>query len=1280
LFEWCTKNIISHTHTHSGILFGKKTPNFTSFSFLFYYFILLLPLTTMAQTKASPNVEWDFTSSGTVSGFAKDDNWATKPLALPDGNFIIAGFSDEESTGRRYPAVFKLNPANSGRIVWETLPHFNNPTSPAPPLPASGTGGFQDVVAITDKDGLTDNKIFAVGYYFDANTNRRVPFITLLDYNGAVIYAKELILNNTIQGAELQRVVLDIDPQTEKVSVFIGGQAKTLQTANRPLVCKVDPLTGNLDKTWANGAGFVNFAVPIKNVGIRIHDFIKRKDGGFVLAGSAINDKFTYPCTPTIALVDKHDAYLAGLNANGLVEWQKTFTEDDMENTINYVDIDANIEVPLCPKLPQSVEVENEQAYGIRESEVDNEFVVSCRFDFVFAPICAIAGCSPFSTQQDQYFDCDMAVIKFKINDAKTNIDFLYGKDAGRSIGLDFYNPLLKVDGRNEYHVLGATSFLPITSNTKNGLVLGSVVKVKDDGTKFDVEWRKDFKGRADLYCPFGFTYSNDGGIVSCGNNEKNGDDYEVIKLGNNCQNEYGSYTDNGNITINTDTNWESDKTVKGLIRVQSGNTLTIKNCTIEFANTYLTNDMSVLAANAGAPTKVIVEKGAALVLDHCILKGFAACGNDERMWEGIEVLGDPNLSANSTNQGTIRLINDAQIMNSYYGICAGSRVYNQNGMSNPTGFDGGGGVRCNNPINSTVPHFLNNRFSVWFAPYFLNYGSYSISNFNNTNFVCDAPMLDVDYVTASGERMGSNQMLASDSRRNIRVINCNFKGYKNPNWVYENPIVECQGRAVSVFNANFTFDNCKFTDFDFGIYASYAASFTKPTYVYNSTFTRVHRGVNLLGGAFHIISKSNFVELLDGNMGDASYGIRMEAADASTVYNNCTFKAFSSNVNAIGIVETSTGANASLIKDCNFDLIQRGVQTEQGNSGLQIRCNSFTENRMAWSINPINVGSISDQGECGLFEEQAGNLFQDNNCPVNEHINSSLVFRYNHRNITQEIPTCNVGSVFINKCNDENPKACETIPDCPNPPCSQALQFAISNATGWKKENLESQLLGQLANNLSDEIVLSDLLQNATYQENLGFMRVSALIDENKWAAAETLLYSLPSVTTYDAEMIKIFSIVLNTAKVQLSVRNISEEQEIILQDIATYSTTNAKYHAQAILEVKNDMNYERPVEEWTKVINKAVKNPIKSAQNQSFSIIPNPSNTFVKISTNGAVKETTNVELIDIQGRIVLNTKILAQNSSIEIDVSRFVSGIYFVKISNPTTIELQKILVSH
>lgn len=1231
----------------------------------------------MAQKKASPNVEWDFTSPGTVSGFVKDDNWATKPFALPDGNFIVAGFSDEEKTGIRYPAIFKINPANGGRIVWETLPHFNNPNPP--PTPTGGIGGFQDVIAITDKDGLTDNKIFAVGYYKNSNTNLRIPFIALLNYNGSVVYAKKLVLNTNIQEAELHKIAIDIDPNTKKVSVFIGGQAKTSQTTNRPLVCKVDPLTGNLDKTWANGAGFVNFAVPIQNNGIRIHDFIKRKDGGFVLAGSAINGKFLYPCNPGI---DKHDAYLAGLDANGHVEWQKTFTEDNMENTIGYVDVDANIEVPLCTQV-SSVEVENEQAYGVVESETNNEFVVSCRFDFVFAPYCAISGCLPFGgPQQDQYFDCDMAVIKFKVNDAKTDINFLYGKDAGRATGLDFYNPILKVDGRNEYHVLGATSILPVNGSTANGLVLGSVVKVKDNGTKFDIEWRKDFKGRADLYCPFGFTYSNDGGIVSCGNNEKNGDDYEVIKLGNNCQNEFGSYTDNGDITINTNTTWQSDKTVKGLIRVQSGNTLTIKDCTIEFANTYMTNDMSDLAANAGTPTKIIVEKGAELVLDHCVLKGFAACGKDERMWEGIEVLGDPNLGANSTNQGTIRLINDAQIMNSYYGICAGSRVYNQNGRSNPTGFDGGGGVRCNNPTNSTVPHFLNNRFSVWFAPYFLNYGSYSISNFGNTNFVCDAPMLDINYVTASGERMGSNQMLASDSRKNIRVTNCNFKGYKNPDWVNENPVVECQGRAVSAFNANFTFEDCNFTDFDYGIYASYAASFTKPTYVYNSTFTRVHRGVNLLGGAFHIISKSNFVELLDGNMGDASYGIRMEAADASTVYNNCTFKAFSGNVNAIGIVETSTGANASLIKDCNFDLIQRGVQTEQGNAGLQIRCNNFINNRMAWSINPINVGSISDQGECGLFEEQAGNLFKDNNCPVNEHINSSLTFRYNHRNASQEIPTCNAGSVNTTQCQVENEKTCVLEPDCSNPPCSQALQFAINNATGWKKENLKSQLLGQLANNLSDEIVFSDLLQNATYQENLGFMRVSALIDENKWTAAETLLYSLPSVTTYDAEMIKIFSIVLNTAKAQVSALNISEEQEALLQEIAKYSTTNAKYHAQAILEVKNDMHYERPVEEWAEVSNKIVKNQNFNKVGVLFTVVPNPSDNNITVALGKEFSNTENtlLELYDLQGRIVLTKKLALSENSIGIDVSAYNSGIYLIKLSNTVQSSTQKIVIQH
>ena len=1286
-------------YTHSQIKFGKKSSTFTYFSLIFYLFISLLPMTTLAQN--APNVEWDFTSPSTISpNFAKDDNWANKPLEMPDGNFVVAGFSDD-GFNNRYPAVFKLNPSNSGRIVWETAPNLGHKTLP---IPIDQIGGFQDIIAISNANGLVETAVFAIGYYkAPASTptgGRRLPIIALLNYTtGNVIYAKELVLNSNISNADLHKMVLVVDKVTNKPFVYIAGHANTQQQPNfRPLVCKVNPLTGNLDQTWAGGSGFVNFPIAnFPNNDVRIRDIIQRKDGGFVLVGSLAelnaSGEPIYIEPGNAASSPRTDAYVTGLNANGNVEWSKTFTENAMKNTIGYVDIDETQEMLLCTGTTlSSIETENEVAYGVRETEGGNEFVMSCRFDYVSVPSCIIKidGCLPFSTQNDDYLDCDMAAIKFRVNKNKDDINFLYGLDAGRSTGLDFYTPILKVAGADEFNILGATTILG-SATTNLGFVRPSVVKIKDNpaNNKFDFLWRKDIVGRAKLMCPFGFCYTKDNGIVLCGNNDLNGDDYEVIKLGNNCQNEFTGYTNNGDIIINTNTTWSQNRKVKGLTTVKTGSTLTIKNCTIELANTYLTNDMSDLANQGGSPTKIIVERGAALILDNCILKGLAACSNDEKMWEGIDVLGNPALGANSAYQGSVKMMNDAQIMNSYYGISAGSRTYNRNGFSNGTGYDGGAAVQCSNPLNSTVPHFLNNRFSVWFAPYNTDYFSSFSSYFKNTNFVCNAPMLDLDYVTAAGERMGSNQMIGSDSRRNVDLQNCTFQGYVNPLWASVSPVLECQGNAANTFNANFKFYNCKISDFNYGIYATYAGSSSRPTYVTSCTFTRNSHNINIVGGAFHSITSTKFEGMLEGDNGLPSYGIRLEGTDGTLIYNKCNFSAHSDNVNVIGIVETNTGANASLVKDCTFNTIKRGVQTEQQNAGLQIRCNQFTGNTMAWSINPINTGSLSDQGECGVDVEQAGNIFNDIICGSynDRHIHSSLAFKYNYRNKTlpvdpNEIPTCYFGLVVPIKCQDENANTCAPVQDCTNPPCYYERQAAINQATGWNKENLQNQLFSDIASNPSPEFVLSDLLKKASYKENLSFMRLSALIDENKWTEAEKLLFSIPSESEYNTEMIKIFNIVLGLSKAQMSVRSMSDEHEATLNEIALHSTTRAKYQAQAILEVKNDMVFYRPIEEWQKIGSKVVKNQNSSNTNDLFSIVPNPSDNFITLNLGKSFdnKETSNVEIFDLQGRVISTVVLQSNDSNTTIDVSAFKSGIYFVKLSNATQRSTQKIVIQH
>jgi hypothetical protein len=70
-------------------------------------------------------------------------------------------------------------------------------------------------------------------------------------------------------------------------------------------------------------------------------------------------------------------------------------------------------------------------------------------------------------------------------------------------------------------------------------------------------------------------------------------------------------------------------------------------------------------------------------------------------------------------------------------------------------------------------------------------------------------------------------------------------------------------------------------------------------------------------------------------------------------------------------------------------------------------------------------------------------------------------------------------------------------------------------------------------------------------------------------------------------------------------------------------------------------------------------------------FSIYPNPSSNIIHIQTNGVA----DITLTNSDGKVLLNKAI---NSKGEINISRFVNGIYYIQ--NKTTGESEKIIVAH
>ncbi len=81
------------------------------------------------------------------------------------------------------------------------------------------------------------------------------------------------------------------------------------------------------------------------------------------------------------------------------------------------------------------------------------------------------------------------------------------------------------------------------------------------------------------------------------------------------------------------------------------------------------------------------------------------------------------------------------------------------------------------------------------------------------------------------------------------------------------------------------------------------------------------------------------------------------------------------------------------------------------------------------------------------------------------------------------------------------------------------------------------------------------------------------------------------------------------------------------------------------------------------------------------NFSVNPNPANQFVTISLQSAELINTEIKIVDAVGKLIQQLRI--ENSTVEIDVSKFDNGIYFIQYylnSEKTVTKLQKLIIQH
>ncbi|MBK8847997.1 MAG: hypothetical protein IPO27_16285 [Bacteroidetes bacterium] len=354
-----------------------------------------------------------------------------------------------------------------------------------------------------------------------------------------------------------------------------------------------------------------------------------------------------------------------------------------------------------------------------------------------------------------------------------------------------------------------------------------------ENSTEPPEDYPGDFKKQE---CMYGITEAEDGGFVISGNYSSNFDDAYLAKLYPNCQNnltyDYDGY-DNGIITpIDASTlpnPLTGTKKILGILHIPSGTNFTIDAGALYFADSRQT----------GIPTYIHIQPGGQLnVQGNTILDVVQGNGcDDNSMWDGIEVWGDPNGNSGFGSQGVCYIQDGATITNARIGVMASAGQRDGLLHLDPRETDGGGYIRV------TDANFINNRRSIHYAPY------YNGSTFNfvfNSNFINGSPMRDKYYeqfVDPLKRPVGNNTFISDYNRHGLLIDNNQF----SINYAYP---ADIRGTAVGSYDARVIIKDNTITDLTTGIEMVDGSAVLTPVSVVNNEI-RAQYGVRALSGHF---------------------------------------------------------------------------------------------------------------------------------------------------------------------------------------------------------------------------------------------------------------------------------------------------------------------------------------------------------------------------------------------------------------------------------------------
>ena len=711
-------------------------------------------------------------------------------------------------------------------------------------------------------------------------------------------------------------------------------------------------------------------------------------------------------------------------------------------------------------------------------------------------------------------------------------------------------------------------------------------------------------------------------------------------------------------------------------IIVKTGTTLTIK-CEVQMPPN----------------SRILVEKGAKLIIDQGVVRSY----HQKARWNGIELVGNRNLSSTAANQGSVEVINGGIIENAWNGI---------RNFTWDNGAQGGGIIKASNSF------FYN----CWRGVELNDYGNY---NYASGNCSFDKVTFLIDDMSAIWDQGGpfAGQFTSWNVKGGVWITKCTFKNEIPYNLlgqhVREEAIVSCSsGLNIS--------DNT-FNGFKKGVCANSVDAAPRPTKIYNNTFENITNSIIVGAEAYSDIRNNSIKKMTsyiayNGNQAFFASGVGIYLDRTIGSYVGCenvvdgvpgNSSSSSTSLNPVGLLANHTHAGGATVLENTFSNIKRGTQTQKNNPKLNIACNTYNNNGVALLVNSGSPNGyvLQNQGTgCSSQQVRAGNKFNNNARDITSYLqNQWSYYAFINGSSTNQFPFSTAGNIFLSGCNFGS------APNDPNSQCTGYFKckvvafpeivklksdFGIIKANGHAF-SAEGQLLFgnivRLYNEADDDAGLISFLE-AENDDHARKLLIPLYIRQGNYSNALTVANRLVLPTDEKNAYLSYYNIMGSLHYEQRRPDQLTSSELATIQSLAADELEVSGF-AKALLEVGNYEEWIHPVEEeddfmnlkphpGNGLANNGETMRLTAGSSHLFVAVPNPAQDYTVIHSFITDTDAGNSPVLllhNLAGKELFKYDLKQGENFIRINTAELSNGLYFYSLSiSGRTIKTEKLSI--